>query len=51
MSAQPIRSRSVAPPSWRTGSSTYNSSYLLAGMRAAVFVLALLAVLAIVVLL
>lgn len=50
MTAQPIGPRPVTAPGWYTGSPTYNSSYLLAGVRTGLFVLVLVAFFAVIVL-
>ncbi|PQM49661.1 hypothetical protein C1Y40_00113 [Mycobacterium talmoniae] len=51
MAAQPIGPRSAASSGhWPLGSPTYNHSYLLAGLRAGLIALVLLAIFAIIVL-
>jgi hypothetical protein len=50
MTTQPIGSQSAgSSPHWYTSSSTCNRSYLLAGLRAGLIALVLLAVLAIII--
>jgi hypothetical protein len=52
MAPQPVGSRSASQPShWYTTSAVCNRSYLLAGLRAGVIALVLLAILALIVLL
>ncbi|HZU49316.1 MAG TPA: hypothetical protein VFA16_18995 [Mycobacterium sp.] len=50
MTTQPLGPRSASSPQWYPGSSTCSRSYLLAGVRAGLIALVLLAILAVIVL-